>query len=696
MFHQTLRKKTQTKKQKAYRLFTLIISVALFVYQFPAYSQQYVIVDGENGDRLTGTWRGSTETHFEIEYNGQVLRLPVAGYRIDFTSDTAHVPDRTAAKYFRNGRMLLELGLPKEAKRRFEAAIEELPKYPAAHYQLGLLHKADGDNVNALERFRSVAILDAASYDLVPFFQEFGDTSFASGAYAEAVDNYQLILTHYPEHPSVPALSYITGFLLVEQLEDAAAGLSLLESAILQYPDRPEHERAFFLIGKLQAETDRLEDALHTLQGFVVRYPISEWVYEARLTRAGVNLKLGRISEAASEASLIYESSIDETVKERAKQILDRTRWTIYTAADGLPDNQIQAIASDETKLWIGTPKGIMLFETAYDKWIPIEDVPQLINSVLETAPDVRAIAVNAQEVWIGTRSQGAIHYNRLTGEIQAYSPIDGFPAWVRDIKMDETEIWFATDMGAIRRIRGSLDPPLVYNVQNSQLPANDLETLVLIPERVWCVSQDGVIGTFDREMEEWYTYHSTAIREGMTIVGVGTAAEQLLFTWFNDAEKSNGYFRADLDGRNGKSTTLHTGIDDENKLKNIYIRGTLDTSPVIEEPVSEEPVEEPFEEETEIVPEEIVEIEDPSESEFFPEMVVEEAQPLPPTPEVPLVLWIATNDLFYTHYTRSGAWRDTTTPQIVSGELTIQSLVVANNRAWIATANGLATLSVQ
>lgn len=692
MLHQTLRKMTQTEKQKTYPLFSLIISVVLFIYQFPAYSQQYVIVDRENGDRLTGTWRGATDTHFEIEYQGQVLRLPLAGHSVSFTSDTAHVPDRTAAKYFRNGLMLLELGLPEEAKGRFEAAIEELPKYPAAHYQLGLLHKANGDNASALERFRSVAILDAANYDLVPFFQEFGDTALASGAYAETVDNYQLILTHYPEHPSIPALSYITGFLLVEELMDAAAGLSRLESAISQYPDRAEHEKAFFLIGKLQAETGRLEDALHTLQGFVIRYPISEWVYEARLTRAEVNLKLGRIADAASEASLIYESSIDETVKENAKQILDRTRWTVYTDADGLPDNQIQAIANDETKLWIGTAKGIMLFETAYDKWIPIEDIPQLINSAVETIPDVRAVAVNAQEVWIGTRSQGAIHYHRLTGEIQAYSPIDGFPAWVKDIKMDATEIWFATDIGAIRRMRGSLDPPLVYNVSNSQLPADNLETLVLTPERVWCVSEDGVIGTFDREMEEWYTYHSTAIREGMTVVGIGTAAEQLLFTWFNADERSNGYFRADLDGRNGKSATLHTGVDDENKLKNIYIRGILDTSPVVEEEV-----EEPFEEEMEIVPEEIVEIEDPSESEFFPEMIVdEEAQPLPPTPEVPLVLWIATNKLFYTHHTRSGAWQDTTTPKIVSDELTIRSFVVANNRAWIATTNGLATVSVQ
>ena len=709
MLHQTLKNKTQTKKQKTYRLFVLITAVVLFLYQHLAYGQQYVIVEKENGDRLTGIWRSGTDTHFEIEYQGQVLRLPLAGHDLSFTSDLAYVADPTAAKYYRNGLQLLELGLPEKAKGRFGAAIEELPKYPAAHYQLGLLHKADGDNTSALERFRSVAILDAANYDLVSIFQEFGDTALASEDYTEAVDNYQLILTYYPEHSSIPALSYLTGFLLVERMGDAAAGLPLLESAVRQYPDRSEHERAFFLIGKLQAETGRLEDALHTLQGFIVRYPVSEWVYEARLTRAEVNLKLGNVADAASEASLIYESSIEESVQERAKQILDQTRWSVYKDVDGLPDNQIQAIASDGTKLWIGTPKGIMLFETAYDKWIPIEDVPQLINTAIEAAPDVRAIAVNEQEVWIGTRSQGAIHYNRLTAEIQTYSPAEGLPAWVRDIKMDETEIWFATDIGIIRRIRGSIDPPLVYTTRNSQLPANDVQELLLTPERVWCVSVEGVVGNFNRKAEEWYTYHSTAIRDGMTIVGIDTAAEQLLFTWFNADEKSNGYFRADLDGTNGRSTTLHTGVDDENRLRNIYIRATLDTSPpvIVEKPTIEEETKEETEEGAEEQPVEEVEAENTSESEDFdPEFEdffdetddFDVVEPLPVAPETPLVLWIATNDVFYTHQTRSAdAWAYTTTPRIVTGGLmAIQAFAVANNRAWIATANGLVTMSVQ
>ena len=680
MLYQKFVKQTHTKIQKTHRLFALMAFTGLFFYQHLAYSQQYVTVDRENGDRFTGTWRGFTETHFEIEYDGQVLRLPLTGATLSFTSDIANVPDGTAAKYYRNGLTLLELGLPESAQRRFEAAIEEFPRYPAAHYQLGLLHKANGDNTNALERFRSVAILDAANFDLVPHLQELGNTALANEAYAEAVDSYQLILKYYPEHESIPELSYITGFLLVEELEHYDEGLPILESATQRYPDVLSHEKALFLIGKLRAKTGQLENALHILQGFVMRYPVSEWVYEARLTRAEVNLKLGRTMEAGNEASQVHDMSVDETIKERAKQILDQTRWKVYTATDGLPDNRVQAITTDGTRLWVGTPNGIMLFETAFNNWIQIANVPQLINNSTAKVPDVQAIAANSEEVWIGTRSQGAIHYNKLTGEIQTYSPIKkGFPAWVKDIKMDEAEIWFATDGGVVRK--DIVDPSfVVYNRQQSFIPADDIETLLLMPTTVWGASAKGDIVTFDRETEEWGSYRSTEIPEGTTIVGFDTAEDQMLFTWYNATEKDNGYFRADLDGLNGKSTTLHTGIAEKN-LRNIYIRGILDNSPIVAAVNETLPVETP----------------DLPTSEFSPETEALEVEaPPPPPPLTPLVLWIATNESFYTHHTRPDEWEDTTTPQIVSGELIIHALIVVNNRIWIATNNGLATMNVQ
>ncbi len=679
MFYQKFVKQIHTKKQKTHCLFALIAFTGLFFYQHLAHSQQYVIVDSENGDRFTGTWRGATDTHFEIEYQGQVLRFPLTGHTLSFTSDIANVPDRTAAKYYRNGLALLELGLPELAQRRFEYAIEEFPRYPAAHYQLGLLHETNGDNAKALERFRSVAILDAANFDLVPHLQELGNAALVNEAYAEAVDSYQLILRYYPEQALIPELRYITGFLLIEELEDYDTGLPLLESAIQQNPDTPFHEKAFFLIGKLKAKTNRLEDALYTLQGFVMRYPVSEWVYEARLTRAEVNLKLGRTAEAGNEASQVHGMSADEAIKERAKQILDQTRWKVYTVADGLPDNRVQVIASDDdTQLWVGTPNGVMLFETAFNNWIPIAAVPQLINSATAQVPDVQAIAVSSEDVWIGTRSQGAIHYNKLTGEIQ--HPIaDGFPAWVKDIKMDDAEIWFATDEGVVRKIRGPVDRSFVYNRQQSFIPADDIETLLLMPTTVWGASAKGdIVVTFDRKTEEWGSHRFTEIQDA-TIVGFDTAEDQILLTWYNATEKTNGYFRADLDGLNGKSTTLDTGIEDENDLRNIYIRGILDDSPIV--PAVNE-----------ILP---VETPDPLTSEDSSETDALEVE-APPPPPTPLVLWIATNESFYTHHTRPDEWEDTTTPQIVSGKLIIHALIVANNKVWIATRNGLASMDIR
>ena len=123
--------------------------------------------------------------------------------------------------------------------------MEEFPKFAAAHYELGLLYKTEGDTAKALERFRSVALIDAANFDLAPQLQEIGNNVIATISndevdtvsndevvakkYAQAVDAFQIILKHYPKHESIAAISYQTGFLLVENLKDKVAGLELLK-----------------------------------------------------------------------------------------------------------------------------------------------------------------------------------------------------------------------------------------------------------------------------------------------------------------------------------------------------------------------------------------------------------------------------------------------------------------------------------
>ena len=213
--------------QNSYTHFSLLcFLMGLLLLTSIAYSDQFVIVDMENGDRLTGRLLNvnATNTHFEIEYNGQVLKFPLEGKTLRFTSKLENVPDQTAAKHYQNGRDWLDLDFPELAKRQFESALEEFPKFADAHYQLGLLYKKDGDIEKALARFRSILLIDAENFNLVPLLQEIGDNAVAAEDYVQAVNAYQIILTHYPEHEAIPTLTYQTGFLLMKELKDTKAG----------------------------------------------------------------------------------------------------------------------------------------------------------------------------------------------------------------------------------------------------------------------------------------------------------------------------------------------------------------------------------------------------------------------------------------------------------------------------------------
>ena len=641
-------------------LFPLIRFVMLFLFCASlAYSQEYVIVDRENGDRLTGLWRGATETHFDIEYNGQVLTFPLEGVTLSFTSNLENVPDRSSEKHFRNGLALLTLEFPELAKRKFEAALAEFPNHANAHYQLGLLLKAEAQIDEALKRFRSVAKIDAKNFDLVPLLQEIGDEALTTEAYVQAVNAYLLILIHYPEHESVEMLSYQTGFLLSEKLDNAEASLELLEKAITQFPEAYEREKAVYQIGTLQVEIGKPEDALRTMGDLITLYPDGEWVDDAHLKRAIIYLHLGDNEKASKEATLVRDSTEDTFLEEQARKVLEESAWDVYT--DGLPDTQIQAIAIDGTSLWIGTPKGIAQIETGNATgWEVNEGAAWQINNHLPVVPDVTTIAANASEIWVGTRNQGVLYYDRKSTEVKNYALTEDLRnAWIRDIKMDKNEIWFATEAGVVRWMRET-GTTFHYDASNSPVP-NNIHTLALTPETVWIGTSGSNIAIFDRESEIWNPYKSTEIAPETQIVKFNVVDEKLFLTWFNAEDRANGYFQSDWDGARGISVSISTGNDEKTVLENIYITGTVDTTEVQPPP---------------------------------PPVPVDEETPPTPEPQTPLVLWLATDDYLAIQHTRSEAWDDSIGyPKIVLEDSTLQCIALNKDRVWIGTTNGIATI---
>lgn len=639
---------------KVYTQSSILIPFLILFLLFTtlAYSEQFVIVDRDNGDRLTGRLLSATDTHFEIEYNGQVLRFPLEGHTLRFTSQLDNVPDQVAAKHYRNGLDLLDLESPELAKRQFEKSLEEFPKYIDAHYQLGLLYNTEGNTEKALQRFRSVARIDPQKHDIVPILQEIGDNAETAEDYAQAVNAFQIILTYYPEHESIGKLTYHTGFLVIKHLDDPIAGLELLQKAVDEFTNYPEHEEAVYHIGVIQANSGEYENALYTLNQLIAIYQGSAWVDDAHLQRAIIFLKTGNTENAIEEAKRVRQNSNESSIIAQADAVLRASAWTIYT--HHLPDPNIQAIAIDGTTLWIGTPNGIAQIETnGHGGWQAVEGAAWMINAKVQTPPDVRTIAVTKTGVWVGTRNQGIIHFNKITQKANIY-PLPTGVLWIRDIKIDQTEIWCTTDNGIIQH---NLDTGKQYHHQGIDIVPQNAHSIALTPDKVWVGTSGDDIAYFDRTQGTWEQQSFHEIKPEIQIVRFDVVGNHLFFSWYNDETKGNGIFQANWDGTNGIASSVDAGIEDLTKLDDILITGIVDYS------------------------------------EPNPRMV-ENGQVTP----MPLVLWLAVKDYVAIDYTRTPQeWDgDIGYPTIVLEDSSLQCIAVDNNRAWIGTTKGMLTIDLQ
>ncbi len=78
-----------------------------------------------------------------------------------------------------------------------------------------------------------------------------------------------------------------------------------------------------------------------------------------------------------------------------------------YTTREGLPDDQVEALAADGSRLWVGTARGAGVLED--DRW-------QIYRGRATLAHDyVSAIAVAPEGVWFGSLSAGVVRYGSGT-----------------------------------------------------------------------------------------------------------------------------------------------------------------------------------------------------------------------------------------------------------------------------------------
>ena len=522
-----------------------ILSVLLCAHI--GYGQHYISIYLENGDHLKGRWLGGDAESIQIEVYDQQLSIPFREIiYITAFDDARSIPSEAAEKHFLNGQTFLQLEMYDRAKASLMKAIDEYPKYTDAHYQLARLLEAEGNNDEALRYFGNVVKIDPNAYSMEDKFKAAGDAYLAAEEYRKAVDAYRLLFRIYPDRYGADEAAYAAGFLLADELDELQEGLKVLQEAVAHFPDSQHLERASYLIGSLQSKLGDAEMAVETLSSFIQNYPQSRWLANAYMARGDAYTQLRQNTDATADYNSVGPYTSNLKLKNEARRKRSESAWTIYTVSDGIPSNQIQAIAIDGTTLWIGTPNGLAQIDLSTGTWQPITDITDHINTLFdeEKPIDVRALAVDNQELWIGTLNYGVIRYNKATTFPEIFDIRNGLPDnTIYDIKMDKEEVWIGTFAGVARHLR-STGEWKSYRKPDG-LPADDIVALAVTPDRIWIGTSQNGIAVYNRSMDNWQSFgalDNLDLKIGSEIVSFDVSADRVFFTWNYSVDKANGY----------------------------------------------------------------------------------------------------------------------------------------------------------
>jgi len=552
------KREKEVMEMRGRKFFTfLVIFWLLFILVYVAIAEQYAVIYRHNGDRYTGIWRGADEQFHRIRLlDGQRLQIPVEEtLYVLFISNLDDAPDVAAQKRFTNGKQFLELGMLVEAKEQFDMAIKEFPRFADAYYELAMLLEKEGDVELAMQHFGHAAAIAPERFDMANRFRDVFTSYLAQEEYSKAAEAGLMLFTYYPNDAIAQEVIYQVGFLFSEQLNNPDKAILALTDATSSFPDDPKAEKARYIIGLMYQIRGDSQMAIPTLTGFMFDYPYSGWIDDAYLARGKAYLLEQGNRQAVGDFNQAIILSENDILRREAKAMRDESAWNLYTVSDGLPANTVQAIASDGDFLWVGTPKGIAKFEVIDGTWVPVPD-----ELGLESQPDVRAIAVNEEEVWIGTLNDGIIVYDKVLKVVTEYKQANGLPGdQISTIELFGDEVWVGTFNGI-----GYFDYKsgvwTSYTVEDG-LPTDDVVALAVTPTSVWVGTSRKGIAVFDRNLNIWNQLSNlpAGIEMEDSIKTIVAGVDSVWIGWYG--EYKNGYCAYNLNTGDWKSSSA---VEDE------------------------------------------------------------------------------------------------------------------------------------
>lgn len=235
-----------------------------------------------------------------------------------------------------------------------------------------------------------------------------------------------------------------------------------------------------------------------------------------------------------------FEGNILIGTTEQGLDVFKGEHFIGFTSEDGLPGNQVYALAELEGSVWIGTNEGIAVYQAG--KKIRLFNQE---NSFISN--HIRFLVPFRNNMWIGTADQGVVMYDAGAGHfvaqpvINSYIPYQTRSTGIRALALSpDGNLWI-----------GTLDGLVVYNVlshayvgtftQESGLAGNEISALYAAPNGDLWIGSEGRGITLRRN--GIFTRPDTLRNIASTCI-TGSAAGDI---WIGT--KSRGVFRLTVEG---------------------------------------------------------------------------------------------------------------------------------------------------
>ena len=302
------------------------------------------------------------------------------------------------------------------------------------------------------------------------------------GKYSNAVKEYDsLINTSYEKDVDKGELYYKSAELLLKYLLKPDESIKRLETIILRYPDSKYAERAWFLLSEAWIAKKDKNKAIEVLKKYIksfnkksinleikaffeianLMYSINNYkeslfwlkkitgltnnqffLKESLYMEAEIIWNIFKDREYSYNSILRYLSLTNLTYEERVKGkiLLNRIRWQYIGRKEGLKDDCVSAIAFDKDDIWFGLwMGGIARYTRSRENIYIFTTQDGLISNY------IRDIQIDENEIWVAT-FEGICRYDRAKAKWERFNQIPGVGSQrIKSVLVEPDTVWFAT-----------------------------------------------------------------------------------------------------------------------------------------------------------------------------------------------------------------------------------------------------------